>query len=125
MTPKSQVVEEKEEPVAEIRDVKSRRTIKLLFNECPLCKLQLTEFAQVTNNEGKQYFQLIQYGANPDGTGYESYHCQFCNRFFMMIVSEEPIMAQYEFKPANQQKPKGGISDLFEQMFGGGGNGRG
>ena len=125
-----QTTEEVEEPQpeAKVRDVKSRRIIKLLFDECPLCELKLTQFAQVTNNEGKQYFQLVQYGANPDGTGYESYHCQSCDRFFMMIVGVEPIMAKYEFKPANDKGPgqqKGGIGDLFAQIFAGGGNGQG
>ncbi|WP_411753272.1 hypothetical protein [Serratia sp. (in: enterobacteria)] len=118
---------QEEKPKVEIRDIKSRRIIKLLFHNCPLCKLKISMFEQVKNDDGKQYFQLVQYGANPDGTGYESYYCQSCDRFFMMIIGAEPIMAKYEFKPANE-KPKqggGGIGDLFAQIFGGGGNGQG
>lgn len=127
-TKKQTVVEEEEPPKAEIRDVKSRRTIKLLFSECPLCKLGFTESAQVLKDEDKQYFQLVQYGANPDGTGYESYHCQFCDRFFMMIISVEPIQVEYDFKPvgenAQQGKPKGGFASIFEELLKGGGNGQ-
>lgn len=123
MTKTKEVTEEQEIPKAEIRDVKSRRSIKLLFPECPLCGLALTEFSTMTKNEGKQYFQLVQFGTNPDGTGYESYHCQYCNRFFMLIISEEPIKAEYDFKTGNEQPQ--GQQNIFEAIFGGmGGNGK-
>lgn len=124
---KSVTEEPKEVPEVEIRKIKSRRAIKLIMSRCPLCNLKYTEFSEVKNDENKQYFQLIQFGTNPDGTGYESYFCQFCERFFMMIISEDPIMASYEFKnpKQQQQKKKGGMADLFAEIFGGGGNGQG
>ena len=120
--------QEEVKPKVEVIEKKSRRVIKLIMNNCPLCNLAYTESSEVKKEDGKQYFQLVQFGANPDGTGYESYHCQFCDRFFMMIIGIEPIMAKYEFKPVNdkaqQGQPKGGIGDLFEQIFGGKGNGQ-
>lgn len=124
MTTEPQEVNQEEQPTAQVRDVKSRRDINLLFGECPLCKLRLTEFDKVKNDEGKQYFQLVQYGANPDGTGYESYYCQSCERFFMMIISSEGIKAEYDFKPAREQPHQGNsVEEIFKQIFGGGNRG--
>lgn len=114
-----------QQEVLEPKKMKSRRVIKLLYSKCPLCHLKLTlsESLQADKTGVKQYFQLVQFGTNPDGTGYESYKCDYCERFYMVIISGEPIIAEYNFKPPkSQQKPK----SIFEELFGGlGGNGQG
>ena len=119
------IEEEKQEAVTEPKRMKSRRVIKLLYNKCPLCGLKLTqsESLQVDETGGKQFFQLVQFGTNPDGTGYESYRCDYCERFFMVIIGAEPIIAQYEFKPpkGKEKKPR----SIFDELFGGNGNGNG
>ena len=115
-----------EEEVKKPRKIKSRRVIKLMFNVCPLCSNKITDTSEMEEMEKMKYFQMVQFGANPDGTGYESYFCGSCKKFMMMIISPIPIFAQAQFTTGmggQQQRPQQQGQEGYQQ--GQDGNGQG
>jgi hypothetical protein len=88
--------------------MKTRRVIKLMFNNCPICSAELREVEKNMKPEQINFFAMVQFATNPDGTGYESYYCGMCQQFFMMIISPQPIMAQPNFVTGMGQPPQAG-----------------
>src|ERR1044071_657439 len=96
--------------------LKTRRVIKLLFRRCPVCNNRLSVLEPDINPQEMTKFVMVQFATNPDGTGYESYFCGMCAKFFMMILSPTPIMAMPNFvtglgagqQGPQQQQPQGG-----------------
>lgn len=96
---------EQEEPEPEKvplrgKKIKSRRIIRLLFSKCPMCHLKITEdvpeFVDLKTLGEK--FIMLQFGSNPDNTGYESYWCGFCKKFYLMMISPRLIAMDYQMK---------------------------
>jgi hypothetical protein len=97
--------EQKEEP-KKAKKIKSRRIVKLMFSKCPLCyeKLKVVDMDQMERIKG---FKLIQFGSNPDDTGFETYWCDFCMKFFLMFISPVPINVQAMFSTIPPQRKQG------------------
>lgn len=90
------VEQKKEEKTKHGKKVKSRRVMKVMFSKCPLCNagLRVVDMAEINSVKG---FKLVQFGSNPDDTGFETYWCDFCQKFFLMFISPIPINVTANF----------------------------
>ena len=82
------------------KKMRSRRIIKLLFSKCPMCHLKLAkdipELIDLKTLGNK--FVMLQFASNPDNTGFESYWCGFCKKFYMMLISPRLIAMDPQMK---------------------------
>ena len=58
-----------------------QKSVGGLYDSCPLCRTAIT-LPDVANKFQSSKFYLLQFAANNDNTGYETYRCDFCNRYF-------------------------------------------
>lgn len=110
-------LEDKKNNARKIPPPKKRQArVGTILEKCPLCnaiRINAEELDLITSEK----FYLLQFGANNDNNGYESYRCDFCNKFFMLVLSDVQVMITPQFTVA---PPKPPVDPRAEPSGGGG-----
>ena len=69
--------------------------IGTLQERCPVCHAMLERVKDgVVPKTG---FMLLQFGANQDNTGYESYYCHHCKNFILNVITKNVVTISPSF----------------------------
>jgi hypothetical protein len=107
--------EEEEEPFMLGKHTINRQKGRvILLRKCPLCGLKISsqeEMAKMKMAKMKKkpkFFWLLQFGADMNNSGYESYACAACKKYFLIAIGDEPVFVKPNFVQASRGRPPPG-----------------